>query len=291
MKSVNTVIAVMCLFVLMQCGPSDGYRELAENYRFQLLQFSDLDKKISPPCYVQFKWLMTEQKDTLINERLFIRIDSIYPTHGITESLSYLNEGESGLFQTLGKFIELELDEILKEKAIKIKADCSYTLLLQVEKIYQEEEFENEKNKFIEWISAQHELAENNVEQEIIENFIERNKANFKHLQKSPSGMYYQITPSGSDIKTGFGKKVKIRYKGGVLDRSEQHQEVIQDFRIGEELQVIRAMEELLLYLEEGDSAIFIAPSNLAFGETGSSTGIIPPATPIYYEIVLEKVE
>jgi FKBP-type peptidyl-prolyl cis-trans isomerase len=39
--------------------------------------------------------------------------------------------------------------------------------------------------------------------------------------------------------------------------------------------------------MNEGAKAKFIIPSHLAYGEDGSSTGIIPPYTTVIYEIEL----
>ena len=42
--------------------------------------------------------------------------------------------------------------------------------------------------------------------------------------------------------------------------------------------------------MSEGEKALVILPSDLAFGETGSSTGIIPPFTSLLFEVELKKI-
>ena len=270
---------------------NDGFRSLGEQYEMKLIEFGESTKKIQPPSYVQFHWKIMTQKDSiLLDERLFLKIDSIYLTQGITQSLSILQEEEAALFKLDSKRIELEFDEIIAEEALDLDQHQGLLHYLKVEKIYFQDEFEQERTKFIEWISAQHELEEDNVEMTVIENFATRNFEKPLTQSESGSGLSYLLFPSHSGIKTGYGKNIKIHYSGGILDHPETHQTVRQDFRIGEEMQVIRAIEELLLHMEQGDSAILLAPSKIAFGEKGSSTGIIPPATPVYYEVVLDSV-
>jgi FKBP-type peptidyl-prolyl cis-trans isomerase len=42
--------------------------------------------------------------------------------------------------------------------------------------------------------------------------------------------------------------------------------------------------------MSEGEKALFILPSQIGFGETGSSTGIIPPYTSTLFEVELVEV-
>lgn len=42
--------------------------------------------------------------------------------------------------------------------------------------------------------------------------------------------------------------------------------------------------------MREGETAIVILPSKLAFGHKGSSSGIIPPYTSVIYELSLNKI-
>ena len=283
---------ILFLLVALLCScNNDGFKQVEEGLEMKLIEFGESIKKIQTPSYVQFQWKIIGANDSvLMEQRLFIKIDSIYPVQGITQSLSHLKEEEAAIFKINPKRIELEFDELITEGALNLKKNAEYLHYLKIEKIYFPDEFEHERDKFIEWISAQNELEESNVELTVIENFAARNFEQRFTICESGSGLQYLIFPSNSGIETGYGKQIKLHYRGGILDQPEQHQLVQQDFRIGEEMQVIRAIEEALLHMEQGDSAIILAPSKIAFGEQGSSTGIIPPATPVYYEIVLDSV-
>ena len=43
--------------------------------------------------------------------------------------------------------------------------------------------------------------------------------------------------------------------------------------------------------MREGELSLFILPSAIAFGATGSSTGIVPPYTPVIFEIELLELK
>jgi FKBP-type peptidyl-prolyl cis-trans isomerase len=62
------------------------------------------------------------------------------------------------------------------------------------------------------------------------------------------------------------------------------------EFVFGEQGQVIKGFETAISLLNEGAQAKFIIPSQLAYGEKGSSTGIVPPYTTLVYEIELLKL-
>ena len=52
---------------------------------------------------------------------------------------------------------------------------------------------------------------------------------------------------------------------------------------------MIAGLEDAIGRMREGQRALVILPSYLAWGEKGSSTGIIPPFTTVIYEVELLK--
>jgi len=59
---------------------------------------------------------------------------------------------------------------------------------------------------------------------------------------------------------------------------------------VGDTAQVITGLEIGIKKMREGGKAKIIIPSQLAFGENGSSTGIVPPYTSVIYEVTMLKV-
>lgn len=129
-------------------------------------------------------------------------------------------------------------------------------------------------------------------EQLIIHRYLSHNKLN---VQPDSNGLYFVNSTPGSGNTPAAGKNVTIRYTGSLLDGH-----VFDDsgrnggplsFTFGEEGQVIPGIQRALARMKPGSKAKIILPSPLAFGAEGSSTGIVPPHTPVAYEIELISVE
>lgn len=61
-------------------------------------------------------------------------------------------------------------------------------------------------------------------------------------------------------------------------------------FRLGDPGQVIKGLEIAVHLLPKGGKGRFIIPSELAFGMEGSSSHIVPPWTPVLYEVEVTDV-
>jgi FKBP-type peptidyl-prolyl cis-trans isomerase len=96
---------------------------------------------------------------------------------------------------------------------------------------------------------------------------------------------------NGAGIKSG--DMLSLAYKGyfisGRMFDSIPERNPLQ-FRYGDTAQVVKGLEIALKRMQEGEEAKIIIPSQLAFGENGSSTGIVPPYTTVIYEVRLLKV-
>ncbi len=125
----------------------------------------------------------------------------------------------------------------------------------------------------------------------ILANYLTENHID---VQATSSGLYFinENKTNGKMPLNGHG--VKINYEGSFLDGqlfdSTTEKNAPFEFVLGVKDQVIPGIEQALYRMHEGEKAKIIVPSFLAFGEKGSSTGIIPPYTPVVYEIELLQV-
>ena len=108
------------------------------------------------------------------------------------------------------------------------------------------------------------------------------------------NGMYYINLMKGSGVSTDSGRIVLLNYRGYFLngrcfDSSFETQPF--EYIIGTEEQLIPGLAMGVRRMHEGEKAKFIIPSHLAFGSSGSSTGIVPPFTTVIYEVELLKVQ
>ena len=108
-------------------------------------------------------------------------------------------------------------------------------------------------------------------------------------MQKTSSGLYYNITKEGTGEHPPKGAKVSVHYKGTlvdgtVFDSSYQRDQPI-EFAVGIG-QVIPGWDEGILLLKKGAGARFVIPSHLAYGAQGAG-GVIPPDATLIFEVEL----
>ena len=97
---------------------------------------------------------------------------------------------------------------------------------------------------------------------------------------------------NGDSIK--YGSEVSLDYKGSFLNGyvfdNTNIKGVTPTFTFGKEYQMIEGLQLGLVGLKEGQTVKIILPSQLAFGEEGSLSGIVPPFTAVKFEINIIKV-
>ncbi|MCH1485382.1 MAG: peptidylprolyl isomerase [Flavobacteriaceae bacterium] len=106
---------------------------------------------------------------------------------------------------------------------------------------------------------------------------------------KTDSGLMYKFLDNKNSNKPSKGEKVKVHYKGMLLDGTvfdssfKRNQPIEFTLGIG---QVIKGWDEGISLLGVGDKASFIIPSDLAYGDSGAG-GVIPPNAPLLFEVEL----
>lgn len=135
--------------------------------------------------------------------------------------------------------------------------------------------------------------------------FFSENKA--KSI-KTPSGLEYVIISKGSGKKPEKGTSIYIHYAGffengtlfdssieeiakayGKYDEGRKVQGGYEPivFQAGRKQGMIPGFIEGLEKLSFGDRALLFIPAPLAYGEAGAGNGLIPPNTPLIFEITL----
>ena len=111
---------------------------------------------------------------------------------------------------------------------------------------------------------------------------------------KQAMGVWYILDPmADKGPRVQSGQMVTLAYTASFLDNGQVFDEqATKDggltFRLGDPGQVIKGLEAAAHLLpEQGGSGRFVIPSALAFGPTGSSSGIVPPWTPVLYRVTV----
>lgn len=112
-------------------------------------------------------------------------------------------------------------------------------------------------------------------------------------MQKTDSGLYYEILEKGNGAKAEKGKIVSVHYTGAlsngqVFDSSYKRNSPI-EFALGVG-QVIEGWDEGIALLQVGDKARFVIPPHLGYGSRGAG-GVIPPNAILVFDVELKGVK
>ena len=125
------------------------------------------------------------------------------------------------------------------------------------------------------------------------ENELKMLKDLSKGFSKTSSGLLYKFEKENNSQKPSNGNKVKVHYKGMLLDGTvfdssfKRNQPIEFTLGVG---QVIKGWDEGISLLGIGDKASFIIPSDLAYGASGAG-GVIPPNATLIFEVELISAE
>jgi FKBP-type peptidyl-prolyl cis-trans isomerase len=147
--------------------------------------------------------------------------------------------------------------------------------------------FIKEKEEFLSWTN---DLSD--YEKTLLKHFIQEKDIS---IQPTRSGLYCIKTFETQGARPKGGNIVTVHYEGQFLNGdyfdSTKKRNMPFDFVFGKEMQVVKGLEEGIGLMREGEKAILIMPSQLAFGQMGSSTGIIPPFTTIVFKVEILKIQ
>jgi len=125
-------------------------------------------------------------------------------------------------------------------------------------------------------------------ETENIKRYISENNIT---VEPTESGLYYVQVQAGDGKQAAAGKKVKVHYKGTFLDGekfdSSYDRNAPIEFVLGQG-QVIKGWDEGISMMKEGEKALMVIPSEIAYGS--QKRGNIKAYTPLVFDVELIEV-
>jgi len=283
------IFFISALVLAVSCDePSKypGYTKTDSGIYYKLHSFSESKKQVKEGDYVTADIYYRTMKDsTFFEGRRKLQVTKPSFEGSIDECFLMLSKGEKATFilpaqQFFNKTLETNLPLFMDSTDnMKITLD-----LLEVQR---KDEFLKEKEAFLNWIDDFGEY-----EKVLLKQFLDQKKIN---TQPTKSGVYRVVIEQGDGPGVQEGDTVLVHYEGKFLngkffDSTKQRKQPF-EFVYGQKWQVIEGMEEVIGLMNEGEKALAILPSDVAFGKTGSSTGIIPPYTSVIYEVTLVDVK
>jgi FKBP-type peptidyl-prolyl cis-trans isomerase len=263
----------------------EGFKKSRKGFHYQLHTLGESERNVKINDYVTADINYYTLDDSLFFEgRRKIKLGQPAYQGAVEDCFMFLKLGESASFiLQAGPFFKVTLESDIPEF---LSEESYFKVKLSIIEIQSELEFEKEKQAFLSWIEDF-----GHYEKVILKHFISQEKIDVKPTK---SGLIYLPLEKTNGAKIELGDTITINYEGRFMngkyfDSTVRTKSPFQ-FVFGTEWQVIQGMEEGLALMHEGEKALFIMPSELAFGSEGSSTGIIPPFTSLIYEVEIIKV-
>jgi FKBP-type peptidyl-prolyl cis-trans isomerase FkpA len=279
---------ISLLLMVFSCTPKNqypGFTYAGSGIYYKLHKIGEESMRSKPGDYITVRLAYRTLQDSLFftgTRRL--EVDTPAFPGSIDACFTRLAKGDSATFLiSADKFFTRTLQTNLP-RFIRPGSDMKISIgMLNVQT---REDYERQKEAFLSWIDDFGEY-----EKVILQQYLATENLPVKPL---PSGIYFLDLQPGKGKKVEQGDTVTVNYEGKFLngkffDSTVRRKQPFQ-FVYGTEWQVIKGLEDAIGIMHEGERALVIMPSELGFGEQGSSTGVIPPFTSLIFEVEILKV-
>lgn len=266
-------------------SPDSGYTRAPEGYAYKLLAIGDGQQSASEAGAILCEAVLRTERDSVFfnsryhaPEGFYIRFHGASAASG-KQHLAGLTEGDS-LSLMLGKtcFFREYFDTLVpyflsRDSVVKLDLKILHILQADTARI----------------LSANGEEDRELYELKQIDDYL---KQHYPEAKADGYGLYILEHTTTAGPPVSQGKRIKVAYSGfylngSPLDNGRQQLE----FAFGTPDQLVRGLNIVIGNLKKGETTKIIVPSRLAFGETGSTNGSIPPYTPLLYNVTLIDIK
>lgn len=247
----------------------NGFSRSGDVY-FKLLSLGDWEQKISHGDSVFLRWIDADGEV----DNISLRYDSLWRDSMPWGILRQLSAGDSAMLILTKEALQRMGLQGSSEKHIAFCVDSIFSARILAERaVHRQWKADAEMN---EAIALQAWLYANSID------------AAAHH-----EGIYLLPIKEGKGAVPLAGREVQLHYRGYFLHGEEfdnTYRAAPLQFQVGKPDQVIKGFERALPLTRAGGKYKLIIPSQLAFGEKGSSTGVVPPYTTVIYELEVRAV-
>lgn len=278
------VVGVFCLF-LLSCESTDyeGFKRVHDSVHFQRLSLGDDTRKVVDDAFVSLTVSVSSIKDSLMLEKRVKRVQysgAKWPMD-IKKLVASASEGEEliliGSVRDLGvkewfSPVDVGSDTSVLKMRVTINEVIDANILLQL--------------RADERLRADFEMKGQLEFQKALDSL------NFKDKDLR-DGIYFRSRQEGQGPSVMSGGIAKVHYRtylanGKLIDDTYNDEPF--EYHVGKPDQVLKGFAQAIAMMKEGGKSQFLIPHQLAYGESGSSSGIVPPYSAIIYEAELTKV-
>ena len=282
-KIMLAVLAVACVFSFNACSKYKGFKQDKETgiyYKFYIQNKDSVQAQTGDAVSLMYQLAL---KDSILVPMMPIQelVQESFYKGDVYDAIRMMHVGDSAtfilnadtFFHYMGgenPFADKELYFTFKMMELMPKAEVDAMMQTQ----------EEQYNAYMEQARA--------AEDSIMREYIAKNKIK---VAPTASGLYFISKKAGKGAQAVAGQKVAVHYTGKLLDgtkfdSSYDRNEPI-EFMLGQG-QVIPGWDEGIAMMREGEKAVLLIPSKLAYGERGNQ--VIPPCAPLVFDVELVKV-
>ncbi len=265
----------------------EGYSLTRSNLHYQIHTLGDGEAKAGDDDYVKASIDVYDMNDSLLYrnaqqvEAELFRVNNLR-NGGLNEAFTLMHEGDSASFIMEGHRVDLNK---LTGRSDMNGVYKSFKMVLKLNRIYTADDL-----NFLAKKESWKDDAEMN-EQIMLNNFLKEMNLDTSNYVE---GIYVLHHEEGSGPQLTGLETVRVHYRayfvdGTLFDNTYDFRYPL-EFELGKPDQVIDGFLIGMRQMSVGGKASFVIPSQLAFGEEGSSTGIVPPFTTIVYDVELVSV-
>ena len=282
-KIMLAVLAVACVFSFNACSKYKGFKQDKETgiyYKFYIQNKDSVQAQTGDAVSLMYQLAL---KDSILVPMMPIQelVQESFYKGDVYDAIRMMHVGDSAtfildadtFFHYMGgenPFDDKELYFTFKMTELMPKAEVDAMMKAQ----------EDQYNAYMEQARA--------AEDSTMREYIAKNKIK---VAPTASGLYFISKKAGKGAQAVAGQKVAVHYTGKLLDgtkfdSSYDRNEPI-EFMLGQG-QVIPGWDEGIAMMKEGEKAVLLIPSKLAYGERGNQ--VIPPCAPLVFDVELVKV-
>ena len=264
MKKLVLLLAAASILASCSNEKIPGFKEFAPGRFFKLLAPGEDGKAPLEGSFLEVKMYNTIGDSVIYDSELESAAGTMIVPYTPESGFSLMTEGDSAMFLLPSSNIEYDGRDTLMKMSVKLVKVHSTPPALN----------NTIRNEF--------------EEQVVLKRYISRLPE--KPIEKD--GLYVVNKNLLKGNKVLDGKTVRIKYtgrflNGKVFDRSPAEG---LEFLYGTQGQVLKGLESGIKGMVAGEKKTLIIPSYLAFGESGSSNGVVKPFQTVIYDVELINV-
>ena len=289
----TSILAAGFLLFACESPKYKGFAKTKNGLYYCLKNIGEGERYAKPGDYITAQIRIRTERDSFLFDTRKIGLEGAV-TFIMPEKFEYEKDYREGyLFLTEGDsatFITDAYTVFIKKNDKKIPKGLTSESVVYIEtKVLK---IQNQKEHMATTLEEEKKMEVGEFEEnKLLKKYIEE-----CNIEASPiaNGMYYMKLSDGSGASVHAGNIALLNYKGFFLNgRCFDSSFELQPFEyiVGVEDQLIPGLVAGIREMKEGEKAKFIIPSHLAFGSSGSASGMIPPFTTVIYEVDLLKVQ